>query len=62
MFIIKKIINVIKRVVMGALLIYTYDSLGILSKNIPINFVTLSLASVFGVFAMFYLVLFSFWF
>lgn len=62
MFIIKKIINVIKRVVMGALLIYTYDSLGILSKNIPINFVTLSLVSVFGVFAMFYLVLFSFWF
>ena len=59
---IDKLIYVVKRIVMAAMIIYTYDSLGILKTNIPINFVTVTFVSVFGVVAMFYLILFSFWF
>lgn len=59
---IDKLIYVIKRVVMAAMIIYTYDSLGVLKTAIPINFVTLSFVSVFGMVAMIYLILFSFLF
>lgn len=59
---INKLFNIIKRVVMAAMIIYAYDSLGVLRISIPINFITVSLVSVFGIIGMFYLILFSFWF
>ena len=43
-----KLFFVIKRIVMAALVIYTYDSLTILNTAIPINFCTLSLVSFLG--------------
>lgn len=57
-----KLFFVIKRIVMAALVIYTYDSLTILNTAIPINFCTLSLVSFFGMVAMIGLIFFSFLF
>ena len=52
---------VVKKVIMASILIYAYDSLTLpLNVMIPINFFTVFLVSVFGVPAMFGLVLFNF--
>lgn len=60
---IKKLFFVVKKVIMACILIYAYDSLTLpLDVMIPINFFTVLLVSVFGVPAMFGLVLFNFLF
>lgn len=61
-YVLKKLIYSVKRVVMAAMIIYTYDSFSVLKHTVPINYVTLSFVSIFGVVAMFYLICFSFWF
>lgn len=60
---IKKIFFVIRKIVVAALIIYTYNSLAP-STNvfIPINILNVFLVSCFGVVAMFELIIFSFFF
>lgn len=57
----KSLFFIIKKIVMAALIIYAYDSfIWPLNIIIPINFFNILLVSVFGIPAMFGLVLFSF--
>lgn len=57
----KKLFFLCKRVVVAALLLYAYNSINVFSRGIvPINFITLLLVTVFGIPALFCLVLFSF--
>lgn len=58
---IKKLFFLIKKIVVAAILIYTYDCLALpINVIIPINIITVLLVSLFGIPAMFGLVLFSF--
>lgn len=56
-----KLFSLFKRIIFAGLLLYTYDSVNVFSRGvIPINFITLLLVTVFGIPALFCLVLFSF--
>lgn len=58
---IDKVFLVLKKIIKASLFIYAYDSLMFFSNHIiPINVINISLVGVFGVIAMFYLILFSF--
>lgn len=60
---INKLFLVLKKIIMASLFIYAYDIVTVsLKPNIPINLFTVSLVSVFGIVAMFGLILFSFFF
>ena len=57
----KKLLIFGKRLVLGGILLYTYNSINVFSYGIvPINFITLLLVTIFGIPALFCLVLFSF--
>ena len=58
---INKFFLILEKVIVSAILIYTYDSLIFFSNHmIPINFINISLVSFFGIIGLFYLILFSF--
>ena len=57
----KKIFFVGKKIVVAGLLLYAYNSINVFARGIvPINFFTLLLVTIFGIPALFCLVLFSF--
>ncbi len=57
----KKIFLLGKKFVVAGLLLYAYNSLNVFSRGIvPINFINLLLVTIFGIPALFCLVLFSF--
>ncbi len=59
-FMIIKFFHIIKKVILAALFIYSFDVFAIsLNLSIPINFFTILLVTFFDVPAMFCLVLFS---
>jgi len=56
----KKIFNVIKRVILAVLLIYAYNKLALpLNLIIPINVITVLLVTLFGIPSILMLILFS---
>lgn len=58
----KKILILLQQIIFAVVLIYTYDSLSIsICSIIPINFLTVSLITLFGFFAMFQLIIFSYY-
>lgn len=60
---IKKILNVIKKIIMAFLLIYAYNSLGTsLGILIPLNFFTVIFVAICGLPSMLTLILFSFFY
>lgn len=60
---VNKIFLVLKRIIIASLLIYSYDLLAVSARtSIPINVLTLSLVSIFGIPAMFGLVCLAFTF
>lgn len=55
----KKIIKLIKKVVMAAILIFAYNKVSLsLNATIPINFGTIFFVTIFGIPAIFFLVIF----
>jgi hypothetical protein len=57
----KKVFNICKKFVLAGLLLYAYNSINVFSGGVvPINFITLFLVTLFGVPALFCLILFSF--
>lgn len=57
----KKLFSLGKKIVVAALILYAYNSINVFSRGVvPINFITLSLVTVFGIPALFCLILFSF--
>jgi len=57
----KKIYSLCKKFLVSALLLYAYNSVNfLLDAVIPINFVTIFLVMLFGIPALFCLILFSF--
>ena len=58
----KKILILLQQIIFAVVLIYTYNSLSIsICSSIPINFLTVSLITLFGFFAMFQLIIFSYY-
>lgn len=57
----KRVFNLIRKIILSAIIIYAYDSIALpMNIIIPINAVTVLLVSLFGIPAMFGLILFSF--
>ena len=57
---VKKIFNVIKKIILAVLLIYAYNKLALpLGLVIPINVVTVLLVTLFGIPSILMLILFS---
>lgn len=56
-----KIFKIVKKIITSSLLIYAYDSLSLaLNIFIPINVVTISIVSIFGILGLFGIIVLSF--
>lgn len=55
----KKIFKIIKKIIMASILIFAYNKISLsLNATIPLNFVTILSVTVFGIPAIFFLVIF----
>jgi hypothetical protein len=59
--VLNKIFKIVKKIITSSLLIYAYDSLSLaLNIFIPINVVTISIVSIFGILGLFGIIVLSF--
>ena len=56
----KKILQVVKKIILSVFLIYAYNKLALpLNVNIPLNFITIFMVLICGIPSLFVLILFS---